>query len=67
MRWALPANRIQRHGTECFTFLDYPEVKSDNHDASRPWRPVVVHRPVSGGALRDWAAQLYQVRMISYN
>ncbi len=57
--------RIQRHGTEWFTFLDYPEVKPDNHDASRPWRRVVVHRRVSGGALRDWGA-LAVAQMLSF-
>jgi hypothetical protein len=59
------ANRIQRHGTEWFTFLDYPEVKPDNNHASRPWRRVVVHRPVSGGALRDWGA-LAVAQMLSF-
>lgn len=52
------ANRIQRHWTEWFTFLDYPEVKPDNNDAERALRPVVVHRKVSGGARSDWGAQL---------
>jgi transposase len=58
-------NRIQRHGTEWFTFLDYPEVKPDNHDALRAWRRVVVHRRVSGGALRDWGA-LAVAQMLSF-
>ena len=40
-------NRMQRHWTEWFTFLDYPEVKPDNNDAERALRPVVVHRKVS--------------------
>ncbi len=52
------ANRIQRHWTEWFTFLDYPEVKPDNNDAERALRPVVVHRKVTGGARSDWGAQL---------
>ncbi len=52
------ANRIQRHWTEWFTFLDAPEVKPDNNDAERALRPVVVHRKVSGGARSDWGAQL---------
>ena len=52
------ANRIQRHGKEWFTFLDYPEVKPDNNDAERALRPVVVHRKVTGGARSDWGAQL---------
>ena len=51
-------NRIQRHWTEWFTFLDYPEVKPDNNDAERALRPVVVHRKVSGGARSNWGAQL---------
>ena len=52
------ANRIQRHWTEWFTFLDYPQVKPDNNDAERALRPVVVHRKVTGGARSDWGAQL---------
>jgi len=52
------ANRIQRHWTEWFTFLDYPEVKADNNDAERALRPVVVHRKVTGGVRSDWGAQL---------
>lgn len=51
-------NRIQRHWTEWFTFLDRPEVKPDNNDAERALRPVVVHRKVTGGARSDWGAQL---------
>ena len=51
-------NRMQRHWTEWFTFLDYPEVKPDNNDAERALRPVVVHRKVTGGARSDWGAQL---------
>jgi hypothetical protein len=59
------ANRIQRHWTEWFTFLDHPEVKPDNNDAERALRPVVVHRKVSGGAHSDWGAQLV-AKMFSF-
>ena len=52
------AKRIQRHWTEWFTFLNYPEVKPDNNDAERALRPVVVHRKVTGGARSDWGGQL---------
>lgn len=51
-------NRMQRHWTEWFTFLDHPEVKPDNNDAERALHPVVVHRKVTGGARSDWGAQL---------
>ncbi len=37
------SNRLYRHWDEWFTFLTYPEVKPDNNDAERAWRPVVIH------------------------
>ena len=58
-------NRMQRHWTEWFTFLDDPEVKPDHNDAERALRPVVVHRKVTGGARSDWGAQLV-AQMLSF-
>jgi hypothetical protein len=52
------AARFQRHWSEWFTFLTYPDVKPDNNDAERALRPLVIHRKVSGGARSDWGGQL---------
>src|SRR5512147_60252 len=36
--------RLRRHEAELFTFLDHPEVPSDNNHAERQIRPVVIVR-----------------------
>jgi transposase len=36
--------RLRRHATELFTFLDHPEVPSDNNHAERQIRPAVIAR-----------------------
>src|SRR5262249_19692054 len=36
--------RLRRHRTELFTFLDHPEVPSDNNHAERQIRPAVIAR-----------------------
>ena len=36
--------RLRRHEAELFTFLDHPEVPSDNNHAEREIRPAVIAR-----------------------
>ena len=36
--------RLRRHEAELFTFLDHPEVPSDNNHAEREVRPAVMMR-----------------------
>jgi transposase len=36
--------RLRRHGSELFTFLDHPEVPSDNNHGEREIRPAVIIR-----------------------
>lgn len=36
--------RLRRHASELFTFLDHPEVPSDNNHAEREIRPAVIAR-----------------------
>lgn len=36
--------RLRRHGSELFTFLDHPEVPSDNNHGEREIRPAVILR-----------------------
>ena len=41
------AKRLRRHEGELFTFLDHPEVPSDNNHAERQIRPAVMVRKTS--------------------
>lgn len=43
------AARIERFLPELFTFVEYPEVPSENNAAERAIRPCVIARKVSGG------------------
>jgi hypothetical protein len=43
------AQRIERFLPELFTFVEYPEVPSDNNAAERSIRPSVTARKISGG------------------
>jgi transposase len=43
------AERIMRFLPELFTFVEYPEVPSENNAAERAIRPAVIDRKVSGG------------------
>jgi transposase len=43
------AQRIERFLPELFTFVEYPEVPSDNNAAERSLRPPVIARKISGG------------------
>ena len=38
------AKRLRRHEAELFTFLDHPEVPSDNNHSERQIRPAVMMR-----------------------
>jgi transposase len=52
-RSALPqrtlAERIRKHQSQLFVFVEHPEVPPDNNAAERSIRPFVVLRKVSGG------------------
>jgi transposase len=43
------AQRITRFVQEMFTFVEHPEVPSDNNPAERAIRPAVIYRKVCGG------------------
>ena len=43
------AQRIERFLPELFTFVEYPQVPSENNAAERAIRPCVIARKVSGG------------------
>jgi hypothetical protein len=43
------AKRLVRFEAELFTFVEYPEVPSENNAAERALRPAVIVRKVSGG------------------
>jgi transposase len=43
------AERIYNFSQDLFTFVEHPEVPSDNNPAERAIRPAVVYRKMSGG------------------
>ena len=43
------AQRIERFEGELFTFVEYPDVPSENNAAERAIRPCVIVRKISGG------------------
>jgi len=43
------AQRIERFVAELFTFVEYPQVPSENNAAERAIRPCVIARKISGG------------------
>ena len=45
----LLAQRIERFAQEMFTFVEHPDVPSDNNPAERAIRPNVIYRKMSGG------------------
>jgi transposase len=47
------AERIERFLPELFTFVEYPDVPSENNAAERAVRPLVIARKVSGGTRSD--------------
>ena len=49
-RWV---KRRRRHATELFTFLDHPEVPSDNNHGERQIRPAVIARKNSYETIRE--------------
>ena len=42
-----------------FTFLDHPEVPTDNNGPERGLRPTATYRKVAGGFRSDWSANLF--------
>ena len=42
-----------------FTFLDHPEVPTDNNRSERELRPIATYRKVTGGFRSDWGADLF--------
>ena len=41
-----------------FTFLDYPEITTDNNSSERELRPTAAYRKVTGGFRSKWGADL---------
>src|SRR5512147_3191491 len=55
--------RLRRHEAELFTFLDHPEVPSDNNHAERQIRPAVIVRKNSYANGSDEGAETQAVLM----
>jgi transposase len=58
------AERIRKHQSQLFVFVEHPEVPPDNNAAERAIRPFVVLRKVSGGT-RSAAGSHTQVVLLS--
>jgi hypothetical protein len=57
------AERIERFLPELFTFVEHPEVPSDNNAAERAIRPSVIARKISGGTRSDKGSKTRSVLM----
>ena len=57
------AKRIDNFLDELFTFVEYPEVPSENNAAERAIRPAVIARKVSGGTRSDKGSKTKSVLM----
>jgi transposase len=55
--------RLRRHASELFTFLDHPEVPSDNNHGERQIRPAVIARKNSYANGSDDGAETQAVLM----
>jgi transposase len=55
--------RLRRHATELFTFLDHPEVPSDNNHGERQIRPAVIARKNSYANGSEGGAETQAVLM----
>lgn len=57
------ATRLLRHEPEMFTFIEHPQVPSDNNAAERAVRPAVVARKVSGGTRSAAGSETFSILM----
>ena len=57
------AKRIDNFLDELFTFVEYPEVPSENNAAERAIRPAVIARKVSGGTRSDKGSKTKSILM----
>lgn len=57
------AARLLRHEPEMFTFVEHPQVPSDNNAAERAIRPAVIARKVSGGTRSSAGSDTFSVLM----
>jgi transposase len=57
------AERIERFLPELFTFVEYPEVPSDNNAAERSLRPPVVARKIRGGTRSERGSRTMAILM----
>jgi transposase len=57
------AQRIEKFLPELFTFVEYPEVPSENNAAERAIRPCVIARKVSGGTRSKQGSRTRMVLM----
>jgi hypothetical protein len=58
---AVLAERLLRFEPELFTFVEHPEVPSDNNAAERAIRPMVIARKVSGGTRSEQGSRTYTI------
>lgn len=57
------AGRAERFMPELFTFVEHPEVPSDNNAAERAIRPCVIARKISGGTRSDTGSETRSILM----
>lgn len=60
---AVLAERIMRFSNELFTFVEHPQVPSENNAAERAIRPSVIDRKVSGGTRSPKGSQTRSILM----
>lgn len=63
---AVLAKRLVVFAKELFTFVEHPEVPSDNNAAERSIRPAVVQRKISGGTRSPKGSHTMGVNMSLY-
>jgi transposase len=57
------AERIMRYAQELFTFVEHPQVPSENNAAERAIRPAVIDRKVTGGTRSPKGSRTKEVLM----
>lgn len=57
------AARATRYASELFTFVEFPEVPSENNPAERAIRPAVIARKISGGTRSERGSEVRTVMM----
>ncbi len=57
------AQRIERFAQEMFTFVEHPDVPSDNNAAERAIRPSVIYRKMAGGTRSPRGSTTFAILM----